>query len=196
VCPFNYEKSADGSACELNLYLLDKSLVYYPFSCAAVALVAISVSSFAATKGRSLIISNTIALLSLVEVSALIYQTYSSYVSKRSYFIVTMASFGLLLMHAGLNLAFLVYYCLKLKHCDRSFNHWRQKNFKTVAAIMGLSTIVSFKLFRLLYSRLFAASPLSAAVETSFPKRIQVFGYASIVLFSVPLIAFDIVFLY
>jgi len=67
-----------------------------------------------------------------------------------------------------------------------------------VATLVGLSSLVSFKLFRLIYSRLFGIAPFSAAIETKFgfPKRIQIFGYFSIVFFSLPLIALDAVVLY
>ena len=124
-CPFNYVKSTDGTACQLSLYLLDNSLVYFPFSCVAIAFLSISLSSFAGTRGKSLIISNSIAFLSLVEVSALAFQTYESYVSKRPYLIITLASFIALLINIVLNLTFTLYYCFRLQFSDRKYDHWR-----------------------------------------------------------------------
>jgi hypothetical protein len=83
-CPFNYVKSKDGgSVCELRGYLLDSSLIYFPFAGAGGVLLVICVTSFVVTGGKSLIISNAIALISISEFSALLFQMYYSYMYQR-----------------------------------------------------------------------------------------------------------------
>lgn len=72
-CPFNYVKSRDGSTCELRDYLLDQSFVYFPFVSASVFIVAVVLASYCFTKGKSLILSNLIALLGVLEVAVILY---------------------------------------------------------------------------------------------------------------------------
>lgn len=112
-CPFNYVKSSDGSTCELRGYLLDGSLIYFPFLSAASFVVAISLTSFCFTKGKSLILSNAIALLSFVEVASLIFQTYQAY--SRDYLRLAIATAGVHGLLLALNSLFLIYYCCKMQ---------------------------------------------------------------------------------
>jgi hypothetical protein len=73
-CPFNYVKSKDGgSSCELRGYLLDDSLIYFPFSFFALFLIFLCITSYFITGKKSLIISNIIALLGFVEFAALLF---------------------------------------------------------------------------------------------------------------------------
>ena len=77
--PFNYEKSADGSICEVRPYLLEDSVVYLPFIIASVVLAIVSVTSFFVTQRKSLLITNTIALLSLTEFASILTQFIIAY---------------------------------------------------------------------------------------------------------------------
>jgi hypothetical protein len=64
-------KSKDGTTCELRPYLLEGSLIYFPFASVAVFIAIICLVSSIATKHRSMIISNLIALLSIVEMATI-----------------------------------------------------------------------------------------------------------------------------
>ena len=78
-CPIDYVQSADGSTCQLKPYLLDGSLVYFPFATAAGILLLISVMSSAVTCGKSMLLTNSVALLSLVEVAAVAMVFYEAF---------------------------------------------------------------------------------------------------------------------
>jgi hypothetical protein len=98
-CPFNYIKSKDnGTTCEMRTYLLSETLIYYPFASAGIGVILLCLSSSVISQGKSLFISNSIALLSLVELAALLFQMYSSYIIKKEYLIISGASFLLVIV--------------------------------------------------------------------------------------------------
>lgn len=113
-CPFNYVKSADGSVCQLRTYLLNKTLVYFPFAAAAAFVILVCVTGYFVTKRKSLIISNSIALLGLIEEGALIYQLYQAYYYKTNYIIITLSSLGVLISLLLINISFVVFYCTRI----------------------------------------------------------------------------------
>ena len=118
-CPFNYVKSNDGgTVCELRGYLLDGSLIYFPFAGSGGIFLALSITSFVVTRGKSLIISNAIALISFSEFAALLFQMYYSYIYQRQYQIITLATFAIFVMNEFLNLVFVFCYCLRLQFSD------------------------------------------------------------------------------
>lgn len=97
-----------------------------------------------------------------------------------------------------MNLAFLGYYCCRMQYADPAFNFWKKKNGWTVAVLLTLSGLISFKLFRLLYSRLFAAKIFSAQIDDPVPftRRVQLFGLISIVIVTLPLCIVDVLIIY
>lgn len=197
-CPFNYLKSRDGTVCELRTYLLDGSLIWFPFGSAAGAIVLISIAAFLITRKKSLILSNAIALLSLVETAALGYQIYYAYMYETNYILILLGSAGIALGLITMNLIFIIYYCARLQFTDISYNYWRQKHFCITILILLLSMTVNFKLYRLLYSRFFAIPFFSANIENkrAFTRRVQVFNLISIFTFTLPLIGLDVLILY
>ena len=88
--------------------------------------------------------------------------------------IITIASFIIFMVHLVLNLSFLIFYCFKLQFNDVGFNHWRSRNQCSVALILILTGLVSFKTFRLIYARFFGLSKLSAQIDDKeeFSKKI------------------------
>jgi hypothetical protein len=77
-------------------------------------------------------------------------------------------------IHAFLNLVFVLLYCLKLQYSDQGYNHWRQRNSWVVGLVLVLTATVSFKTFRLLYSRLFGIPKFSAQIDDklAFTKKV------------------------
>eukprot|EP00347_Sterkiella_histriomuscorum_P010553 403375847 len=197
-CPFNYIKSRDGLACEIRTYLLDSSLIYFPFGCCAVIALMISFTAFIVSKKRSLIISNAVAMLGLIEWAAVVYQIYYAYNYQINYTIITVSTFIILCLLYALNLAFAIYYCARIQHSDIAFNYWRQKYFCTTIFVLFFTVLINFKIFRFLYSRFFGLELFSANIDnkTDFIKKIQIFSFVSIFTFTLPIVAIDVLVLY
>jgi hypothetical protein len=163
VCPYNYAKSADGTVCELRPYLLEGTLVYFPFLIATVLLIFIATGSFFVTKRKSLLLSNTVALISLTEVASLVTQFIIAY--QKKYFYIALGSGLVLTALIIINTSFVIYYMCKLQFSDISFNYWRQRYSCFTTAILTISGGFSNKFFRILYGRLFGLAIFSANIE-------------------------------
>jgi len=99
--------------------------VYFPFAGAAVLALLVCITAYFVTKKKSLITSNAIALLGLIEEGALIYQLYQGYYYKTNYIIITMASLGVLMSLVVINIVFVIFYCTRIQFSDIGFNYWR-----------------------------------------------------------------------
>jgi hypothetical protein len=93
-CPDDYLKSKDGTTCELRPYLLDNSLIYFPFSIAASILILISFLSGFVTCFKSMILTNAIAFLSLAEIASLAMVFYLALL--RKYVLIYYCAAGIL----------------------------------------------------------------------------------------------------
>jgi hypothetical protein len=52
-----------------------------------------------------------------------------------------------------------------MQYSDAAYNFWKQKNGRVISIVLTMSGLFSFKIFRLLYSRLFSAKFFSAQFD-------------------------------
>lgn len=195
-CPEEYLKSKDGTTCELRPYLLDSSLVYFPFAIAAVALLTISFLSGFVTCFKSLVLTNSIAFLSIVEIASLVMIFFLAL--KRKYVLIYYGAAGILGLQIALNISFIIYYLIRLQYKDISFVYWRQKYVMTTVAVLVISACVNFKFFRILYCRFFKLDFFSATIQDSktFFKPIVVFSMIHLFTFTAPVLGLGFIILY
>jgi hypothetical protein len=99
------------------------------------------------------ITSNLIALISPIETIGIFAQAIQAYE------LGIFSTFGLslisLLFLVGSNLFFFLNFLKQVQGVDRAFMHWSVTFKRTRTAIMLLGATLNFKVFRLIYSKLF-----------------------------------------
>ena len=97
-----------------------------------------------------------------------------------------------------MNTAFLMFYCCKLQYQDVPFIYWRQQYSCSVVLLVVLSALINFKLFRLVYGRLFGLPCLSALIDqyASFFKPVIAFSMVSLITFTAPVCVLGSIIIY
>ena len=104
-----------------------------------------------------------------------------------SLFILILVFF---MLHLAINIAFSLYYILAIAKHDKSHQEWREQHYIGVTVLIFLSTFISFKLFRLIYSGLFGLKICLTSFDhrRSFFLPILILTYLSLICTTVPFI--------
>ena len=148
----------------------ESGVVPFPFLIAT-GLILLGVVGAKATSKETVISSNAIAFISIVEVAAWI--TLILLVANHNYEAVTTSDFGFYLLIIAIvinyicNILHLISVCL-IGKSDGSFREWMksQPHRRSHAILLFIATITSFKIYRLTYNRLFGLTSFSAKLSS------------------------------
>ncbi len=142
---------------------------------------------------RTIIITNLIVLIGAVEFISYFAQTFfGNYYKATNY---TLISGFAALCYLVLNIVFFVYYKMSIIKNDSGFKDWREHNLSTCRWMSFISCVFSFKIMRLLYSKLYGFNNFAAqfANHQTLIKPLTSFTILHILLCYVPIITADII---
>ena len=108
-CPTDYIKAAGGATCEIKPYLLDGSIVYFPYLGSAFLIMVICITSYFISEKKAMILSNAVALISLLEMASVATLFYEAYV--RNYILIEYGAGSIMIAMSFINIIHFIAYC-------------------------------------------------------------------------------------
>ena len=150
-CPNNYK--LQGTECIYFVPPEETDYFPFPFVIASllILIVLIAIKKF---EKRSLVMGNLIAFLSLVEIGSMILTLFYTLRQDTSIPIQAL-TFIVLMSKVTMNVIFLIYFCTVIAP-DEEFVRWREiGDHETLYRVLiALSSVFSFQIIRIIYSRL------------------------------------------
>ena len=201
ACPAGYLTTSDNLSCYLNITSPIETnlsaanstiLTYVPFPHLITTACLLTVG-FAgkARDHRSMIVSNTVFLWSVLLFSAFIFQAFLSFLHDcLSVLVVTAISISI---HGSLNILFLLAYKTRIMQ-DKGFVSWSTIHVYAKSWIVGLSTFITLQANRLYFSRFIGFSLFSVQFSdfANIFGPINLFSVIHIIFCLLPIIVIDI----
>lgn len=112
---------------------------------------------------RSLVITNIIVLLAILEIVAYAVQAFHAYRKEQT--LIMLVTAGALAALVIANIVFSIIFCVYVSK-DRAFQEWASVYGNTKRTIQAFGALFSFKITRLFYSRFFGLDHFCAAFES------------------------------
>ena len=180
ICPFGYKHTPNGEACEINLKAcihpntlnydgdgcVPGSEDYILFPILGVCLVLtllVAISKWISRPTR--FVANLIVFWSFMEIICMVAIFYFAY--KFGIKPVVYLILASIVLHYMINFFFSLVFNYQVKQ-DKTFRHWCTYHTCGVTMITFFATVFNFKIFRLLYSRLFGRDDFNAPFDDPY----------------------------